>query len=69
MIFKKLFSKIKKEKDVIEGEATKDKTYSSKNEFPSEEDAVREFKKVHRKIVSCVPMVRNAWNYLYLYPV
>lgn len=50
MSIKKLFSKIKDEEKVIKGEATKDKTYSSKKEFPSPEDAAREFKRSVEKL-------------------
>jgi len=50
MILKKLFGKIKKEKEVIEGKATKDKTYSSENEFSTEEEAAREFKRSIEKL-------------------
>jgi len=50
MVLKKLFNKIKEEKEVIQGEATKDKTYSSENTFLTEEDAIREFKRSVRKL-------------------
>ena len=43
MNIKKLFSGLKKEAKVIEGEETKDKTYCSENEFPTREEAVDKF--------------------------
>lgn len=39
-----LFRGLKKEKKVVEGEAVKDKVYTSKNEFSSRETAEKEFR-------------------------
>src|SRR5680860_63577 len=50
MGIKKLLNKIKKEGKVIKGEATKDKTYSSENKFPTQKDAAREFKRSIEKL-------------------
>lgn len=50
MSIKKFFSKIKEEEKVIKGEATKDKTYSSEKEFPTHEDAAREFRRSIEKL-------------------
>src|SRR5690606_8461924 len=42
---------------VIQGKATKDKTYSSENEFLTEEDAIREFKRSIQKL-----FLVNQWS-------
>lgn len=53
----KVTGKIKGEKKVIEGEATKDKTYSSENEFPNRQDAEREYKRAVAKLFNI-----NQWT-------
>lgn len=50
MVLKKIIDKIKEEKKVIQGEATKDKFYSSHQEFPSPEAAAKEFKRSVKKL-------------------
>jgi|SRR5690554_4346601 len=50
MVFKKIIKKIQEEKEVILGDATKDKLYSSDQEFPSEELAAKEFKRSVQKL-------------------
>lgn len=45
-----LFRRLKKEMKVVEGEAVKDKIYTSKNEFSSRETAEKEFRKSVEKL-------------------
>src|SRR5690554_3846211 len=57
MGLKKLLKKLKKEKEVIAGEATKDKVYSSDQSFPTREEAVREFQRSVEKLFDV-----NRWS-------
>ena len=57
MGLKKLFKKLKKEKKVIQGEATKDKVYSSDRTFRTQEEAAREFKRSVEKLFDV-----NQWS-------
>ncbi|HLW21461.1 MAG TPA: hypothetical protein VKX33_14115 [Cyclobacteriaceae bacterium] len=50
MVFKKIIKKMQEEKEVILGDATKDKLYSSDNEFPTKEQASTEFKRSIQKL-------------------
>lgn len=57
MGIKKWIRKIKGEKEVIEGEATKDKTYSSENHFVNRERAVKEYERAVEKLFNV-----NLWS-------
>ena len=59
MGLRELFSGWKKEKKVLKGEATKDKTYCSENSFTSEDEAVREFNRTVEKLFDV-----NTWSNL-----
>ncbi|MEX2592654.1 MAG: hypothetical protein WD426_07755 [Anditalea sp.] len=50
MGIKNWFKGIRKEKKVIEGEAIKNKSYSSQNEFSGHETAVKEFRRAVEKL-------------------
>lgn len=50
MGIKKFFQDILQESKVLSGEATKDKIYSSENNFPNREIAVREFERSKAKL-------------------
>ncbi|MDT0651026.1 hypothetical protein [Autumnicola edwardsiae] len=50
MGIKDFFQKLKGEKKVMKGEATKDKTYSSENEFSTREETKQEFKRSVSKL-------------------
>lgn len=57
MGIKDWFNKVKKEEKVVEGEATKDKLYSSEKEFSNPEEAEREFKRSVEKLFKV-----NKWS-------
>lgn len=57
MGLKNLFKKLKKEKEVIAGEATKDKVYSSDRSFPTREEAAGAFKRSVEKLFDV-----NRWS-------
>lgn len=50
MGIKNWFKGIRKEKKVIEGEAIKNNSYSSQNEFSGHETAVKEFRRTVEKL-------------------
>lgn len=52
-------NKLKKEKKVLEGEAVKNKTYSSTNVYPTDEIAVKEFRRAKEKLFNV-----NRWSQL-----
>jgi len=52
-------NKLKKEKKVLEGEAVKDRTYSSTNVYPTDEIAVKEFRRAKEKLFNV-----NRWSQL-----
>lgn len=54
---KEIIKKIKKEKEVIEGDAVKDKQYSSENTFPDKNIALSEFQRSVQKLFDV-----NKWS-------
>ena len=59
MGLKDIIHKIWKEKKIIEGEETKNKFYSSQNDFPTEEIARKEFERSKAKLFDV-----NRWSYM-----
>lgn len=57
MGLKNIFTTLKEEVKVVEGEATKDKQYSGHKEFPDRETAVREFERSKEKLFDV-----NRWS-------
>ena len=59
MVIKKLFRKIKEEKKVIQGDATRGKLYSSDHTYPTPDEAAKEFKHSVEKLFNV-----NQWSNL-----
>ncbi|MBC5991251.1 hypothetical protein [Pontibacter cellulosilyticus] len=57
MSIKDIFNKIKEEVKVVQGEETKDKVYSNKNTYPSEQTAIHEFERSKQKLFDV-----NEWS-------
>lgn len=59
MIIKRLFRKIKEEKEIIQGAATRGKLYSSDHTYATRDEAKREFKRSVSKLLNI-----NGWSKL-----
>src|SRR5690606_36035884 len=59
MVFKRLFKKIKEEKELIQGEATRGKLFTSNHIYPTPDEARREFKRAVNKLFDI-----NRWSKL-----
>ncbi len=57
MVFKKIINKIKEEKEVIQGDATRGKLFSSDHTYPTPEEAMSEFKRSVEKLFDV-----NQWS-------
>lgn len=59
MGIKQFFKNLLREEKTVEGESTKDKTYSSHNDFPDRQTAIREFERTKSKLFNI-----NSWSEL-----
>ena len=59
MVFKRLFKKIKEEKELIQGEATRGKVFTSNHIYATPDEAKREFKRAVSKLFDI-----NRWSKL-----
>lgn len=59
MVFKRLFNKIKEEKELIQGEATRGKLFTSNHIYPTPDEARKEFKRAVNKLFDI-----NRWSKL-----